>query len=59
LVATNVAEKNAKLLQKEFFVAKKMLLHVTAVSAGTKSFARTINVAAITNVLQQQLMLLI
>ncbi|KAK2455715.1 hypothetical protein QL285_003141 [Trifolium repens] len=33
-----------------------MLLHVAAISAVAKSFARTINVAAITSVLQQQLM---
>ncbi|KAK2408798.1 hypothetical protein QL285_044280 [Trifolium repens] len=56
LAATNVAGKNAKLLQKVFFAAKKMLLHVAAISAVAKSFARTINVAAITGVLQQQLM---
>jgi hypothetical protein len=56
LAATNVAAKNAKLLQKVFFAAKKMLLHVAAISVVAKSFARTINVAAITSVLQQQLM---
>jgi hypothetical protein len=48
LAATNVAVKNAKLLQKVFFAAKKMLLHVAAISAVAKSFAGTINVAAIT-----------
>jgi hypothetical protein len=46
------------LLQKVFFVAKKMLLHVAGISAVAKSFARTINVADMTSVLQQQLMLL-
>ncbi|KAK2417377.1 hypothetical protein QL285_039683 [Trifolium repens] len=56
LAATNVAGKNAKLLQKVFFAAKKLLLHVAGISAVAKSFARTINVAAITGVLQQQLM---
>ena len=56
LAATNVAGKNAKLLQKVFFAAKKLLLHVAGISAVAKSFARTINVAAITSVLQQQLM---
>ncbi|KAK2454798.1 hypothetical protein QL285_002323 [Trifolium repens] len=56
LAATNVAGKNAKLLQKVFLAAKKMLLHVAAISAVAKSFARTINVPAITGVLQQQLM---
>ncbi|KAK2360226.1 hypothetical protein QL285_085514 [Trifolium repens] len=54
--ATNVAAKNAKLLQKVFFAAKKLLLHVAGISVVAKSFARTINVAAITSVLQQQLM---
>jgi hypothetical protein len=48
--------KNAKLLQKVLIAAKKMLLHVVAISAVAKSFAKTINVAAITSVLQQQLM---
>ena len=48
--ATNVAAKNAKLLQKVFFAAKKLLLHVAGISAVAKSFARTINVAAITSV---------
>ncbi|KAK2362989.1 hypothetical protein QL285_088008 [Trifolium repens] len=56
LAATNVAGKNAKVLQKVFFAAKKLLLHVAGISAVAKSFARTINVAAITSVLQQQLM---
>ncbi|KAK2445337.1 hypothetical protein QL285_016280 [Trifolium repens] len=56
LAATNVAGKNAKLLQKVFFAAKTMLLHVAAISAVAKSFARTINVAVITGVLQQHLM---
>jgi hypothetical protein len=56
LAATNVDAKNAKLLQKVFFAAKKLLLHVAAISAVAKSFARTINVAAITSILQQQLM---
>jgi hypothetical protein len=56
LTATNVAAKNAKLLQKVFFTAKKLLLHVVGISAVAKSFTTTINIAAITNVLQQQLM---
>jgi hypothetical protein len=56
LAATNIAAKNTKLLQKVFFAAKKLLLHVAGISAVAKSFARTINVAAITSVLQQQLM---
>ncbi|KAK2400849.1 hypothetical protein QL285_050504 [Trifolium repens] len=56
LAATNVAAKNTKLLQKVFFAAKKLLLHVAGISAIAKSFARTINVAAITSVLQKQLM---
>jgi hypothetical protein len=38
-----------------FFAAKKLLLHVAAISAVAKRFAKTINVAAITSVLQQQL----
>jgi hypothetical protein len=42
------------LLQKVFFAAKKLLLHVADISSVAKSFARIINVAAITSVLQQQ-----
>ena len=56
LAATNVAGKNAKLCKKCFSQQKKMLLHVAVISAVAKSFARTINVAAIIGVLQQQLM---
>jgi hypothetical protein len=56
LAATNVAGKNTKLLQKVFFAAKKLLLHVVGISAVAKSFASSINVAAITSILQQQLM---
>jgi hypothetical protein len=48
--ATNVVAKNAKLLQKMFFAAKQLLLHVADISAVAKSFARTINVAAITSI---------
>jgi hypothetical protein len=51
LTATNVAAKNAKLLQKVFFTAKKLLLHVADISVVAKSFAMTINVAAIAGVL--------
>ncbi|KAK2356029.1 hypothetical protein QL285_093389 [Trifolium repens] len=50
LAATNVVAKNAKLLQKVFFAAKKLLLHVAGISAVAKSFARTINVAVFTSV---------
>jgi hypothetical protein len=50
--------KNIKLLQNVFFEAKKLSPHVVGISVVTKSFARTINVAAITSVFQQQLMLL-
>jgi hypothetical protein len=48
--ATNVAAKNAKLLQKVFFAAKKLMLHVAGISDVTKSFERTINIAAIASV---------
>jgi hypothetical protein len=54
LVTTYVAAKNAKLVQNVFFAAKKLLLHVVSISAVAKNFASTINVAAITSILQQQ-----
>jgi hypothetical protein len=50
LEATYVVEKNTKLLQNVFFLAKKLSLHIVAISPPVKSFARTINVAAIINV---------
>jgi hypothetical protein len=49
LAAINVVAKNAKLLQKVFFAAEKLLLHAAGISAVAKSFAMTINVAAITS----------
>jgi predicted hydrolase (HD superfamily) len=58
LAATNVAAKNIKLLQNVIFAVKKLSKHVVGINAVAKSFARTINIAAITNVLQQQLMIL-
>jgi hypothetical protein len=56
LEATYVAAENTKLLQNVFLAPKKLLLHTVGISAVAKSFARTINVAAKTSVLQQQLM---
>jgi hypothetical protein len=56
LVAINVAAKNTKLLQNVIFTVKKLSLHVIGISVVVKSFAMTINVVAITSVLQQQLM---
>ena len=49
LAATKVAEKYTKWLGKVFFPTKKMSLHVVG-SVVAKSFARTIDVAVITNV---------
>jgi hypothetical protein len=50
--------KKCKVAAKSIFCSEKLLLHVAGINAVAKSFARTINVTAKTNVLQQQLMLL-
>jgi hypothetical protein len=63
LAATNVAGKNTKLLQKVCFAAKKMLLHVAAITGVLQQqlmsltklvFLATINVAGITSDFLQQ-----